>query len=259
MLGDWALLDKPRLQDFVSCFPHTALLATLHFDASTSSAVIRHLCATGALSLCAPSFLARIAATFAPTTPAGSDDCVVESSLVVLLAECVVCAAQQARGGGASATAGTTGQAGDLKRAPAAFAGALTREFLSRGVGGERGEGAEEEADARVVRVLCSAVRKARERLQESDVDAQVFSRSQQYGSLQRESSSALYLIQPQIEPAYRGKRAACAASAMSASSRGLSWRILSYLTQSVFKVVSQKSIPPQIRTLILYISNSKG
>ena len=30
------------------------------------------------------------------------------------------------------------------------------------------------------------------------------------------------------------------------------------YLTQSVFKVVSQMSIPRQIRQLILYISNSK-
>jgi len=31
------------------------------------------------------------------------------------------------------------------------------------------------------------------------------------------------------------------------------------YLTQSVFKVVLQKSIPPQIRQLILYVRNSKG
>jgi len=31
------------------------------------------------------------------------------------------------------------------------------------------------------------------------------------------------------------------------------------YLTPSVFKVVLQKSIPTQIRQLILYISNSKG
>ena len=31
------------------------------------------------------------------------------------------------------------------------------------------------------------------------------------------------------------------------------------YLTQSVFKVVLQKSIPTQIRQRILYISNSQG
>jgi len=30
------------------------------------------------------------------------------------------------------------------------------------------------------------------------------------------------------------------------------------YLTESVYKVVSQKSIPTQIRQLIFYISNSK-
>jgi len=32
-----------------------------------------------------------------------------------------------------------------------------------------------------------------------------------------------------------------------------------SYLTESVYKVVLQKSIPEQIRQLILYISNNKG
>jgi hypothetical protein len=32
-----------------------------------------------------------------------------------------------------------------------------------------------------------------------------------------------------------------------------------SYLTQSVFKVVLQKSIPTQIRQLILSVSNSEG
>ena len=32
-----------------------------------------------------------------------------------------------------------------------------------------------------------------------------------------------------------------------------------SYLTESVFEVVLQKSIPTQISQLILYISNSKG
>ena len=32
-----------------------------------------------------------------------------------------------------------------------------------------------------------------------------------------------------------------------------------SYLAQSVLKVVSQKSIPTQIRQIILYIRNSKG
>ena len=31
------------------------------------------------------------------------------------------------------------------------------------------------------------------------------------------------------------------------------------YLPQNVFKVVSQKSIPTQIRQLVLYIGNSKG
>ena len=31
------------------------------------------------------------------------------------------------------------------------------------------------------------------------------------------------------------------------------------YLTESVYKVVLQKSIPPQIRQLIPYISNDKG
>ena len=31
------------------------------------------------------------------------------------------------------------------------------------------------------------------------------------------------------------------------------------YLTESVYQVVLQKSIPAQIRQLILYISNSKG
>ena len=32
-----------------------------------------------------------------------------------------------------------------------------------------------------------------------------------------------------------------------------------SYLTQSVFKAVSQKATPPQIRQRILHISNSNG
>ena len=32
-----------------------------------------------------------------------------------------------------------------------------------------------------------------------------------------------------------------------------------SYLTQSVFTVVLQKSIPTQIRQLVLYMSNSEG
>lgn len=180
MLGDWALQDKPRLQDFVARFPHTSILAALHFDASTSSAVIRALCATRALSRCAPFFLARIAATFA--IPAGGDGCVVESSLAALLAECVACAVQQARGGGASATAGAPGEAGDLKRAPAVLAGALTRGLLSRGVCGGGGGGGEEEVDARVVRVLCGAARQARERLRESGADAQVSARSQLLG-----------------------------------------------------------------------------
>jgi len=31
------------------------------------------------------------------------------------------------------------------------------------------------------------------------------------------------------------------------------------YLSESVYKVVLQKSIPAQIRQLILYISNNKG
>ena len=31
------------------------------------------------------------------------------------------------------------------------------------------------------------------------------------------------------------------------------------HLTESVYKIVSQKSIPPQIRQLFLYISNNKG
>ena len=34
--------------------------------------------------------------------------------------------------------------------------------------------------------------------------------------------------------------------------------KVRSYSTQSVFKVVLQKSIPPQIRQLILYVSNSQ-
>ena len=37
-------------------------------------------------------------------------------------------------------------------------------------------------------------------------------------------------------------------------------WSVpIPYLTQSVFQVVLQKSIPTQIRQLILYIRNSKG
>ena len=34
---------------------------------------------------------------------------------------------------------------------------------------------------------------------------------------------------------------------------------LLAYLTASVYKVVLQKSIPTQVRQLILYISNNKG
>jgi len=34
--------------------------------------------------------------------------------------------------------------------------------------------------------------------------------------------------------------------------------QVQTYLTQSVFNVVLQKSTPPQIRQLILYVSNSK-
>ena len=39
----------------------------------------------------------------------------------------------------------------------------------------------------------------------------------------------------------------------------GVCVRERDYLTQSVFEVVSQKSVPTPIRQLILYISNSKG
>ena len=39
----------------------------------------------------------------------------------------------------------------------------------------------------------------------------------------------------------------------------GLSHPVPAYLTQSVFKVVLQKSIPTRIRQLVIYISSCKG
>ena len=46
--------------------------------------------------------------------------------------------------------------------------------------------------------------------------------------------------------------------SAEARDSRGL-FEDHSYLTESIYKVVLQKSIPAQIRQLILYISNNQG